>query len=247
MNAEQIMTRPVLTVRGEESLGDAVRLMLEKGISGLPVVDDAGKPIGMLTEGDLLRRAETHTERKHSRWMEFLLGPSRMAEEYVHAHSRRVKEVMSHKLVTVSPDTPLDQVVTIMEKHCIKRVPVVDGEQLVGIISRANLVRALMAVAPDIPAPSASDEDIRKRLVSELEKAGWTASNFLNVIVKDGVVHLSGLVTNSHECEALRVAAENVPGVKAVHTQFDWCDMMTGTVVDMPEEETPAPAARNTI
>ena len=120
-----------------------------------------------------------------------------------------------------------------------------DDGKLVGIISRANLVRALMAVAPEVPATTASDEDIRTRLVDELQKAGWTGSNFINVIVKDGVVHLSGLVTNAHESNALRVAAENIPGVRSVRTQFDWCDMMTGTVIDMQEEETAVPAAKN--
>jgi CBS domain-containing protein len=215
--------------------------MLQKGISGLPVVDDAGKPVGMLTEGDLLRRAETQTERKRSRWLEILLGPSRLAEEYVHAHSRRVKEVMTAKLIAVTSGTPLDQVVSLMEKHCIKRLPVIDDGRLVGIISRANLLRALATVAPDIPEPNSSDEKIRTRLLDELDKAGWTAANFLNVFVRDGVVHLSGLVTNTHECEALRVAAENIPGVRAVHTQFDWCDMMTGSVIDMPEEQTGVP------
>lgn len=235
------MTQPVLTIGREDTLGDAVRLMLQKGISGLPVVDETGKPVGMLTEGDLLRRAETHTERKRSRWMELLLGPSRLAEEYVHVHSRRVKEVMSSALVAVTPDTPLDQVVKLMEKHCIKRLPVIDDGRLVGIVSRANLLRVLAAVAPDLPRPAPSDEDIRSRLLDELEKAGWTATNFLNVIVKDGVVHLSGLVANPHEADALRVASENVPGVRAVHTQFDWCDMMTGTVIDMPEEQTGVP------
>lgn len=245
MNAEQLMTRPVITIGHKDTLGEAIRLMLQKGISGLPVVDDTGKPVGMLTEADLLRRAETHTERKYSRWIQFLLGPSRLAEEYVHTHSRRVKEVMTKTLLEVAPDTPIEKVVALMEQHRIKRVPVLDNGRLVGIISRANLMRALLAVAPEIAAPTASDEGIRARLVDELQKAKWTSSNFINVIVKDGIVHLSGLVANPHECDALRVAAENIPGVRSVHTQFDWCDMMTGAVIDMAEEEIAVPTEKN--
>lgn len=246
MNAGQIMTQPVLTIGREDTLGDAVKLMLRTGISGLPVVDEAGKPVGMLTEGDLLRRAELHTEPRHSRWVEFLLGPSRLAEEYVHTHSRRVKEVMKTKLVSVAPDTPLDQIVALMEKHRIKRLPVIDDGRLVGIISRANLLHALAAVAADIPKSDPSDDGIRARLLDELKKTGWTNNNFLDVIVRDGVVYLSGLVTNSHEVEALRVASENIPGVRAVNTQFDWCDMMTGTVIDTPQEQTGVPVDKVT-
>ena len=236
MNAAEVMTRSVLTVNREDSLRDAIQLMLQNRISGLPVVDEAGAPVGMLTEGDLLRRAETHTERQRPRWLEFLLGPDKLANEYIHTHSRRVKDVMTPKVIAVAPDAPLEDVVRLMERHHVKRIPVLDGGRVVGIISRANLLHILSAVAGDIPQSAPSDEEIRTRLWSELGKVAWAPASLINIFVRDGVVHLSGTVSNGRECDALRVAAENIPGVKAVHSDLVWCDAMTGSVIELPKE-----------
>jgi CBS domain-containing protein len=241
MKAAEVMTRRVLTVAREGMLDDAIRVMLQNRISGLPVVDEAGKPVGMLTEGDLLRRAETQTERKRPRWLEFLRGPGKIADEYIHTHSRRVKEVMSSRLISAAPDTPLEDVVKLMERHHIKRLPILDDGHLVGIISRANLLQALSVVAHDIPSSAASDDEIRARLWNEINTADWAPSGLINIIVRDGVVHLSGMVTTAREREALRVAAENTPGVKSVQSELVWCEPLSGTVVDLSEEETATP------
>jgi CBS domain-containing protein len=140
------MTGRVVTVAPDASVLEAIRLMLERHISGLPVIDASGALVGVITEGDFLRRVETGTERKRPRWLELVLGPRRLAEEYVHTHARRVEEVMTHEPITVTEDTPLDDVVKIMERRRIKRLPVMRGSQLVGVVSRANLLHALAAL-----------------------------------------------------------------------------------------------------
>jgi CBS domain-containing protein len=237
MNAADVMTPRVLSVGPDAPLSEAVEMMLKNGISGLPVVDGSGALAGMLTEGDLLRRAETGTERKRPRWLEFVLGPGKMADEYVHAHGRKVNEVMSTQVVTVAPGTPLEEVVRLMERHGIKRVPVLERGRVVGIVSRANLLQALMTVSSAIPPTSASDEEIRTRLWADLEKAEWAPVGLINIIVREGVVHLHGTIADGRERAALCAAAENTPGVRAVRDHMVWCDYITGTVIETPEEK----------
>src|SRR3954466_2034372 len=142
MKVSDIMTHPVLTVTPETTVGEVAELMIGHRISGLPVVNPAGDVIGIVTEGDLLRRAETGTERRRARWLEFLIAPGRLASEYAHANGRRVREVMTDSIVTVGPDDAVANLIDLLERRRIKRVPVVDQGKLVGIVSRANLVRA---------------------------------------------------------------------------------------------------------
>lgn len=241
MKASDVMTQPVITVHRDAFLYDAIQLMLKNRISGLPVVDNAGKPVGMLTEGDLLRRSETHTERVRPRWIAFLLGSGRLAEEYVHSHSKRINEVMSTKVISVSPDASLEQVVTVMERHRIKHVPVLKGEQIAGIITRANLMQALLHFSGSFPAPSQGDSEIQRRVLDELKTTSWGGKGYITVVVKDGTVHLHGIVLDARERDALRVAAENVPGVKAVHNHVEWCDMTSGTVLPFAEDSPVTP------
>jgi CBS domain-containing protein len=162
MQAKDIMTRHVVSVAPDASILVALQLMLENQISGLPVVDHRGELLGIVTEGDFLRRAETGTERRRPRWLEFLLGPGMIASDYVQSHARRVEEVMTPNVWTVSEEAPLADIVALMEKRRIKRLPVMRGDELVGIVSRANLLRALAGVAGEIaPAPK-TDEAIRR-------------------------------------------------------------------------------------
>ena len=226
------MTRRVIYVSEEQSLQDAVELMLKHRISGLPVVDKEGKVTGFLTEGDLLRRTETQTERRRPRWLEFVLGPGKLADEYVHSHGRRVSEVMSTKVLSVAPDAPLDEVVKLMERRHIKRVPVMTGKRLIGIISRANLVQALAAVMNDVPETAPSDAAITDRLWNEIEKQKWAPKLAVNLVVRNGYVRLNGVLMDMHEIEALTVLAENVPGVKGVENNIAWCDPMSGLVLE---------------
>lgn len=236
MKASDIMTRRVITVARDASILEAVRLMLQNRISGLPVVDDKGQLIGMVTEGVFLRRAETKTERRRARWLEFLIGPGQLADEYVHARGRKVEEVMTSDPYTVSSDTPLERVVQAMEKHHVKRLPVVDDGTLVGMISRANLLHALASLGRDVPPASRGDSEIRERLLAELADKSWSPAR-LNVVVRNGEVELSGVIIDERGREAITVAAENVPGVTAIHDHLVWVEPMSGTILYSPEDE----------
>ena len=193
MQASDLMTRNVVTVREGASIGEGVRLMLQWGISGLPVVDTMGGLVGIVTEGDFLRRSEMGTERRRPRWLAFLLGTGRLAEEYMHTHARKVAEVMTTEVQTIAEDTPVSEIVGIMEKYRIKRLPVLRNGAIVGIVSRANLIRALANFADQIPTTSDSDLDIRDYLLDEIAKQPWAPrATVENVTVHRGLVHLSG-------------------------------------------------------
>ncbi len=242
MNAADVMTRNVVSVGRDTPLREAIGLMLDKQISGLPVVDDGGKLVGILTEGDLLRRRETGTERHRRHWLEMLIGPGRMAGEYVRTHARRVGEIMTHEVVAVEEDTPLDEVVRLMEHHRIKRVPVLYRGSLLGIVSRADLLRAVADAIDRENAAVGNDDDIRERILAELAKAPWAPREGLTIDVRDGVAYLDGVIFDEKEREALRVAAENVPGVKAVKDHLVWVEPVSGTVIEAPEQSQGASA-----
>jgi CBS domain-containing protein len=231
MKVRDVMTRKVLSIETSASVLQAVRSMLQNKISGLPVVDEDGHLVGIVTEGDFLRRAETTTERHRPRWLEFLVGPGRLADEYVHTHAGKVGAVMTPDPCTVTEDTPLEDVVQLMEKHRIKRLPVMRDKQLVGIVSRANLLHALASLAPSAPAPAPADGVIRERLLAELERQKWAPIGFLNVVVQNGVVELWGSVTDERERQALIVAAQNISGVKDVKDHLIWVDPTSGVVI----------------
>jgi CBS domain-containing protein len=231
MKARNVMTLNAVTVQPATPIMHAIRLMLQKRISGLPVVDEAGQLVGIVTEGDFLRRVETGTQQQRPRWVEFLLGPGRLAEEYVRTHARKVGEIMSPDVVTVTEDTPLDEIVKTMERRQIKRVPVVRGKQLVGIVSRANLLHALASLGRDIRLSEVSDATIREKLMAELHKQNWAPVGALDITVRNGVVDLWGTITDERERQALIVAAENVAGVKAVHDHLAWVDTTSGSVI----------------
>lgn len=227
MNAADVMTRNPTTVRGDTPILDALGGMLERGVSGLPVLAGDGTLVGMLTEGDLLRRVETGTERQRPRWLEFLMGSGRLAEDYVRSHARRVTEVMSKDVVSVTPDTPLPDVVALMERHRIKRVPVVDGNTCVGIVSRADLLRALHRALAQQPT-QASDNAIREHVLREIERGPFSANASLRVTVQGGVVTLEGVIFDERQRGALRVAAETAPGVREVRDLLTWVDPNIG-------------------
>jgi CBS domain-containing protein len=234
MKAVDVMTREIISISPDASIMEAVRLMLQHKISGLPVIDTAGKLQGIVTEGDFLRRVETGTERKRSRFVEFLLGPGRLAEEYTQASGRKVGEVMTPDVHTVTEDAPLEQVVHLMERHRVKRLPVVRGDQMVGIVTRKNLMRALASFVLSAQPVAAGDAEIRERLLAELRKHAWAPVGLIDVAVKDGVVKLSGALTDERERQAIRIAAENIPGVKKVEDHLIWIEPNTGVVVEAP-------------
>src|SRR5215471_18463161 len=172
MKAHDVMTWGAITVGPDEPVLKAARLMLQNRISGLPVVDKEGQLVGMVTEGDFLRRGELGTQRQRPRWLEFLLGPGPLAAEYVRSSGQKVGEIMTIEPKTVTPDTPLDEIVRLMERHRIKRLPVVQDGKLVGIVSRANLLHALASVAHEVKAPAGDDATIRERVLGDTRQCG---------------------------------------------------------------------------
>jgi CBS domain-containing protein len=230
------MTPHVLSVPPEESVVTAAQLMLEKRISGLPVIDAGGKLVGIVTEGDFLRRAETGTRRQRPRWIEFFMGPGRLADEYVRLSGRKVGDVMTDEVQTVAPDAPLEQIVRLMERHRIKRVPVVHDGKVVGIVTRANLLRAVASFAGQIAPLAPEDAAIRDQLLASLKDQPWAPVTAVHVTVRNGVVQLSGVITDERQRQALRVAAENVPGVKNVEDDIVWVEPVSGMYVEPPTQ-----------
>jgi len=242
MRAHQIMTRPVFTVLPEATILETATLMLKRHISGLPVVDTAGRLVGIVSEGDFIRRSEIGTERKRGRFLKFILGPGQAATDFVHEHGRKVAEIMTPSPVTVNEDAPLETIVALMEKNKLKRLPVMRGEKLVGIVSRSNLLQAVASIAREIPDPTADDDHIRNRIIDALGKKDWCPHG-LSVVVRDGIVHLSGIVTDERSRQAAIVCAENIAGVKKVHDHLCWVDPMSGLYLIAPEDEELAKAS----
>ena len=236
MQAKDVMTSPVISVEPDSTVAQAVQIMLQRRISGLPVIDKTGRLAGILTEGDLLRRAETGTQRHRPRWLEFLLGPGRLAEDYTRTHGRKVSDIMTAEPLTVTEETPLGDVVTLMEKRRIKRVPVVRGQEIVGIVSRANLIHALAGVAREVKPATAGDQAIREQVLAELARQSWAPVALIDIVVRNGVVELWGTITDERERQAITVAAENVPGVKAVKDNLAWVEPMSGMVFYQSDE-----------
>ena len=171
MRAHQIMTRQVKTVAAGDSIVDAANIMLQQHISGLPVLDEAGKLVGIVSQGDFIRRAEIGTQRKRGRWLKFLLGPGREASDFVHEQGRKVGEIMTLEPYTVTEDATLEDIVELMERNHIKRLPVVRADRLVGIVTRSNLLQAVAGLARAIPDPTADDDHIRSRIITAIEIA----------------------------------------------------------------------------
>jgi CBS-domain-containing membrane protein len=236
MKAKDIMTRTVVSIDQDATVLQAARLMLQHHISGLPVVDKEGALVGVLSEGDFLRRSETHTERRRSHWLEFLMGPGRIAADYVHSHGNKVAEVMSSDLKTVGEEASLEDIVALMEKHRIKRVPVLRAGKLVGIVTRANLMHAMVSLARAASPGAHSDAAIREKLLAEFKKQQWAPVASTDVVVHDGVVDLWGMIIDERQRNALKVAAENIPGVTGVKDHLVWIEPTSGIVIEPPEE-----------
>lgn len=242
MQVRDVMTRNVISVKADESILSAARLMLQNRISGLPVLDASDALVGVVTEGDFLRRGELGTTKRRPRWVEFLLGPGKLAEEYVHQSGRKVFDVMTRDPRTVSEDDTLETVVAQMERHRVKRLPVVRQGKLVGIISRANLLHALASLAREAPASSGGDAAIRDRILEALAKQHWALA--VNVVVKNGIAELWGTIMDERERQACIVAVENVPGVKQVHDHLVWVEPMSGMAFPSAEDEARGSAGR---
>ena len=235
MQVLDVMTRKVISVTVGDSMLAAARLMLQNRISGLPVVDAGGNLVGVVTEGDFLRRGELDTQRPRPKWLEFLLGPGRLANEYVHAFGRKVGEIMTADPICVTEDDSLQTVVELMERGRVKRLPVIRDGRLVGIVSRANLVHAALRLARDTQAPAGDDAAIRSQVLETIGKQPWARQ--VNVVVKSGIAELWGTILDEHERKACIVAAENVAGVKEVHDHMVWVEPMSGVAFPSAEDQ----------
>lgn len=229
MQARDVMTSPVLTVKAETPVAEVAAFLLEHRISAAPVEDENGRMVGIVSEGDLMRRPETGTERHPSWWLALLSDARQDAREYLKSHGLHARDVMSRHVVTVDEEAPLEKIADLLEKHGIKRVPVMRGEKVVGIVSRANLLRAL--VAQPRPSPVAADDRAIRLAVQQALQSTGARTLYVNVVVSEGVVHLWGLAQTEDEREAMRVAAEGVPGVKGVQVRINLMPRGTGRTV----------------
>lgn len=228
MRASDVMTSNVISVSPDMTVREVARIFVDNGISGAPVLDADGHVVGMISEGDLLRRSEIGTEeRTRTSWLDFW-SASHEARDYIKTHAERVRDVMTTGVVSVQPDTPLAEVAGILETRRIKRVPVTKAGQLVGIVSRANLVQALASVpAEPVSDVTLSDAEIRAMLMGELAGRKWSFAG-RNIVVTDGVVHLWGIFHSMEAVDAVRVAAQSIPGVKRVEDHTEPYPVMPG-------------------
>jgi CBS domain-containing protein len=212
------MVTNVITVTPDACVQDVAGILLANRISGVPVVGTGGELLGIVSEGDLMRRVESGTTRRRPWWLSLLMGKEGLAAEFVREHSRKVADVMTRSVVTAGPDASLRDIADLLEKNGIKRVPIVSQGKMVGIVTRANLLQALASVSKGL-APSAkpNDDVIRRDVVARLEAEPWTRPSLINVIVHDGNVDLWGIVDSPLEKNAARVAAEITAGVRAVN------------------------------
>lgn len=236
MIVADVMTRNVISISPEATVEEAARIMLERRVSGLFVVDKAGDMVGVITEGDLLHRDELGTERHYPWYLRLFVSPSQQAANFAHAHGRHVRDVMTTDVVSVALDEPLEAVVALMEEHHIKRVPVTQDDRVVGVVSRADLLRALIGRARHAAAAPASDPDIRTAILDALEQQSWAPTTTLNVAVNHGIVDIWGTITSESERSAIRVIAENASGVTEVHDHMVYVEPYTGTVIDSPDD-----------
>jgi len=218
MQAKDVMTSPVLTVTPEASVMEVARMLLERQISAAPVVDAAGQLLGIVSEGDLMRRPESGTERHPSWWLTLISDPQDEARSYLKSHGLHARDVMSRHVVSVPETAPLQEIASLLEKHRIKRVPVVKDGKVVGIVSRANLLQALVAQ----PRPAAlQDDDVHlKQAVLDALRATGARTLYVNVVVAEGIVHLWGIAYTADEKQAMCVAAEGVPGAREVQERI---------------------------
>jgi CBS domain-containing protein len=217
MKAADVMVCAVISVRPNARVEELANTLLANRISAVPVIDEQGELVGIVSEGDLMRRAEAGTERSRPWWLEYLTGKQVLAAEYVKSHSHKVTDVMTRSVITATPQTPLREIAALLERNRIKRVPIVQNGKVVGIVSRANLLKALAGMpAKNAAAASVGDSQIRDQVLSRLNAELWRPS-MLNVTVRDGTVDLWGFVTSDDEKKATRIAVESISGIKTIN------------------------------
>ncbi|HET6308468.1 MAG TPA: CBS domain-containing protein [Rhodopila sp.] len=237
MIVADVMTRHCITIAPDATVEQAVQIMLGRHISGVFVADHAGELAGVITEGDLLRRDELGTQRHRPWWLRMLISPARQAADFTQANGRRVRDVMTETVISIAQDAPLQDAVELMEQHRIKRLPVTADGKVVGVVSRADLLRALIGRARTAEPLPTDDRALRTAILNALEAQPWAPMTTLNVTVAEAAVDLWGTITNEEERRAIRVVVENTPGVKTVHDHLVLIEPYTGTVIDSPDDQ----------
>ena len=238
MIVADVMNRNVISVSPDATVEDAAKMMLARDISGLFVVDAKGELAGIVTEGDLLRRTELGTQRHRPWWLRLLVSPGKQAADFTHSHGHHVGDVMTTDVIAVAATAPLEEVVETMEKHRIKRLPVVENNRVTGVVSRSDLLRYLIGHVRKAEPATGGDGAIRTAILDALDKQSWAPVVSLNVTVADGVVDVWGTITDDNERRAILVVAENTPGVKGVHDHLVFIEPYSGTVIEAPDEQT---------
>jgi len=235
MQVKDAMTTNVVGIQAQSTIAVAIETMLRSRISALPVFDEKNALVGILSEGDLLRRAELGTEKHRPRWIEFLLGPGGNAASYVRSHGRKVAEVMTTNVVTIAQTAALAEAVELMNRYRIKRLPVVLDGAVVGVLARADLLRAL-AVSLAAPAKGNTDAEIRNSILAQFNQQNWTPIASIELGVREGVVELRGALSDERQRQAIKVIVENVPGVTAIHDHLIWVEPNTGAYLLSDED-----------
>lgn len=217
MRAKELMTQELTTISSDATVLEAATLMLERHISGLPVVDRSGELIGMITAGDLLRRAEIATDSRLTGFAAFQTGRERLAANYAQAHGKQVGHVMTTKMHAVSEDASIKEIVDVMTRHDVKRVPVVQGKNLIGLVSRTDILRAFVEAARQTQCEFCGDDEIKNKLLSVYAHESWAPLASINISVRNGIVDLAGRITSEAQRRGLLAAAESMPGVKVVN------------------------------
>jgi len=222
MQAKDIMNVNVVTVAPDSDIKEIAKLLAERHVSAVPVVDQERYILGIVSEGDLIRRADRSTFKgPKSWWLALVASPEKQAKEYIRDHGTRAEDVMSREVITVSEDASLHEIAVLIEKHRIKRVPVTRNDKLTGIVSRANLLQGFVAESAASEATgSVDDRSIRERIIEGIREADPSIVNFADVVVKDGVAHLWGGVRTKALVTALEIVARNVPGVRKVENRI---------------------------
>ena len=245
MQVKDVMTPNAITIQADDSILKAARVMLQNHISGLPVVDNKGELVGIVTESDFLRRLEIGTQRRRPRWLQIVVGPGRLAEEYAHTAGRKVEEIMTSNPFVVAESDSLGAIVALMERRHVKRFPVTREGQIVGIISRANLMQALERLSDErdsVPGAETPGPDwaIRSEILATLGKQRWAPN--ISIVVRNGVVELRGIISDDRERQGLIVAAENIAGVKQVHDHLFYVEPLSGVAFPSTEDAEKEPA-----
>lgn len=229
MNVADFMRIDIVTARPNMNVSDVASQMVRSHVSGMPVVDDEDTLIGIVSEGDLLRRAEAGTDRHRPRWLQVLMGSARLADEYVKSHALKVKDVMTSTVVSIDAADSLDTAVDLMERHRVKRLPVVSDGKLIGILSRADVLAAYVYKVRATKPGSATDGEIRQAILEAFEKEKWLRGDRLTVVVREGEVELSGMIMSENERKALTVMAGSIDGVKRVTDNLTYVDPIAFT------------------